>query len=187
MISSPPPFSQTLHHNPNSRTPPHHAPYRPIVPAVVGSADEAAAAGAAPAASAPAARPPVGETLADKHKRVEAKRREEEERRRAELEAKSRAKDDKMRVLEAAKQQQRQGGAGGGGGGPTLRPPAPPSINPLAVVPAGKRPPLNLGAWGRGNQLAWLGHSQVGASQRVSRADCACRTCTRCPPRNTAG
>ncbi|GLI61853.1 hypothetical protein VaNZ11_004361 [Volvox africanus] len=78
------------------------------------------------------------ETVADKQKRVEAKRREEEERRRAELEARTKAKDDKMRNIEAAKQQQRQGG---GGGAP--RPPPPLIPNPFAAQVTGKRPPLN--------------------------------------------
>ncbi|GIL64542.1 hypothetical protein Vafri_18444 [Volvox africanus] len=78
------------------------------------------------------------ETVADKQKRVEAKRREEEERRRAELEARTKAKDDKMRNIEAAKQQQRQGG---GGGAP--RPPPPLIPNPFAAQVMGKRPPLN--------------------------------------------
>lgn len=101
---------------------------------------------------APVAGP--AETIADKQKRVEAKRREDDERRRAELEARTKAKDDKLRGIETAKQQQRMAG---GGGAP--RPPPPLIPNPLAVQVLAKRLPLTAagataGTWSYGNDMA---------------------------------
>ncbi|GIL75577.1 hypothetical protein Vretifemale_5346 [Volvox reticuliferus] len=107
-----------------------------LMPASAANPSLAAAASSRGLNPVPVAAP--SETVADKQKRVEAKRREEEERRRAELEARTKAKDDKMRNIEAAKQQQRQGG---GGGAP--RPPPPLIPNPFAAQLMGKRPPLN--------------------------------------------
>ncbi|GFR47407.1 hypothetical protein Agub_g9124, partial [Astrephomene gubernaculifera] len=123
--------------------------------ATASAAAPIAAGAAAPSASTatsfvpvasprPMGRPPAaaGETAADKHKRVEARRKEEEERRRAELEARNKAKDDKMRNFEAAKQQRLGAGVGAG----AARPPAPPAAgNPVA---AGKRPAPNAGGAG---------------------------------------